>query len=89
MCAPTVLKPFYSIIWLRYGTVIRADVNAVRIGSHTNVQDGCIIHVAKHNPKGFSADVSIGSRVTIGHGAVIHAATLEDECLVGRNRSTY
>jgi len=69
-----------SSVW--YGAVVRADVNAVAIGAGTNVQDRAVIHVAQHglaNP----APTIIGDRVTIGHAAVIHAATIEDEALVG------
>lgn len=64
-------------IW--YGTVVRADVAPVRIGARTNIQDGAVIHVARERPEG----TSIGSNVTVGHLALIHACTLEDECLIG------
>ncbi len=66
------------------GTVLRGDVNFIRIGARTNVQDGSIVHVAHDNPginKGFAC--VIGDDVTIGHAAVIHACTIEDACLIG------
>jgi gamma-carbonic anhydrase len=63
-------------IW--YGCVIRGDVNAIRIGERTNVQDGTVIHVTRK-----TGPTSIGSGITIGHKALIHACTLEDECFVG------
>ena len=66
------------------GTVIRGDVNFIRIGARTNVQDGTIVHVTHDGPYtagGFPT--TIGADVTIGHAAVIHACTIEDACLVG------
>jgi len=59
------------------GCVLRGDINFIEIGEATNVQDGTIIHLADGYP------VRIGKFVTIGHGAMIHACTIEDECLVG------
>ena len=65
-----------SGIWFQ--CVIRGDVNFVRIGARTNIQDGTIIHVTTDgNP------TLIGSGVTVGHGAILHACTLEDGCFVG------
>ena len=66
----------HSSIW--YNVVIRGDVNYIRVGKHTNIQDGTIVHVAyKKFP------TIIGSYVTIGHSAVIHACELKDESFVG------
>lgn len=66
-------------------TVVRGDVNFVRIGDRTNVQDGTVIHVSHDGPHaklgGFAT--RIGSDVTIGHKAIIHACTIEDAVLVG------
>jgi len=62
-------------VW--HGCVLRGDINFIEIGEATNVQDGTIIHLASDNP------VRIGKFVTIGHAAMIHACTIEDECLVG------
>lgn len=70
-----------SSVW--YGAVVRGDVNSVRIGSKTNVQDNVTVHVAKHSISGQPAATVIGDSCTIGHGAVLHACTLEDGCLVG------
>jgi gamma-carbonic anhydrase len=64
-------------IW--YGVVARADVAPIRIGPRTNIQDGSVIHVSREKPEG----TVIGADVTVGHLALIHACTLEDECLVG------
>ena len=66
------------------GTVIRGDVHHIRIGARSNIQDGVVIHVTHdgpYTPGGFPT--LIGDDVTIGHGAVIHACTIEDACLVG------
>lgn len=66
-------------------TVIRGDVNFVRIGARTNVQDGTVIHVSHDGPHaklgGFAT--VIGEDVTIGHKAVIHACRIEDAVLIG------
>jgi carbonic anhydrase/acetyltransferase-like protein (isoleucine patch superfamily) len=66
--------------------VIRGDVNIIRIGSRTNIQDGTVIHVtrpsiATHNKQ--SGQTIIGDNITIGHKAMLHACTLESECFVG------
>ncbi|MHA1597377.1 MAG: gamma carbonic anhydrase family protein [Alphaproteobacteria bacterium] len=63
-------------IW--FNCVLRGDVNEIRIGARTNIQDGTIVHVA-HKVQG----TIIGDDVTIGHMALIHACTLEDGCFVG------
>ncbi len=65
-------------------TVLRGDVNYIRIGARTNIQDGTIVHVAHAggmHPEGFPAVV--GDDVTVGHNAVIHACTIGDRCLIG------
>jgi len=59
--------------------VIRGDENSIVIGDGSNVQDCCILHVdAGHK-------IKIGKNVSIGHGAMVHGATIEDECLIGIN----
>ena len=66
-------------------TVIRGDVNFIRIGDRTNIQDGTVIHVSHDGPHaklgGFAT--RIGSDVTIGHKAIVHACTIEDAVLIG------
>ncbi|MCD9098236.1 gamma carbonic anhydrase family protein [Luteimonas fraxinea] len=66
-------------------TVIRGDVNHVHIGARTSVQDGTVIHVSHAGPhaKRGGFPTLIGSDVTIGHKAVIHACTIEDAALIG------
>jgi carbonic anhydrase/acetyltransferase-like protein (isoleucine patch superfamily) len=66
------------------GTIIRGDVNFIRIGARTNVQDGTIVHVSHHSPYNKAGHPTlIGADVTIGHGTIIHACTIEDLCLIG------
>ena len=62
-------------VW--YGCVLRADMDRIVVGEATNVQDGTVVHVDAGRP------ALIGARVGIGHRAVIHGCTIEDECLVG------
>ncbi|MGH8017550.1 MAG: gamma carbonic anhydrase family protein [Opitutaceae bacterium] len=59
------------------GTVLRGDINFIEVGEGTNIQDGTIVHLADDHP------VRVGKYVTIGHAAMIHACTIEDECLIG------
>lgn len=66
------------------GAVLRGDVHRIRVGARSNVQDGAVLHVTHdgpYTPGGFPC--LVGDDVTIGHGAVIHACTLHDACLVG------
>lgn len=60
------------------------DINSIRIGDKTNIQDNAIIHVAKHSVASSSQPkpTIIGSNVTVGHGATLHACTIGDGCLV-------
>src|SRR6201986_3227070 len=58
-------------VW--FGCVIRGDVNIVRIGARTNIQDGTVIHVTRE-----TGPTRIGSNVTIGHSVLLHACTIED-----------
>src|SRR6187549_3254689 len=65
-----------SSVWMC--VVIRGDVNRIRVGRRSNVQDGTIVHVMKD-----THPTLIGDDVTIGHGAVVHGCTVEDRCLIG------
>ena len=64
-----------SSVW--FNTTIRAESKQISIGRKSNIQDNCVIHV-EHN-----CDVIIGDNVTIGHGAIIHGCTIEDNTMVG------
>jgi carbonic anhydrase/acetyltransferase-like protein (isoleucine patch superfamily) len=65
-----------SSVW--FNAVIRGDVHFIRIGERTNVQDNSVLHVTHEK-----YPLVVGSDVTIGHGAIVHAATLKDCCLIG------
>jgi carbonic anhydrase/acetyltransferase-like protein (isoleucine patch superfamily) len=57
--------------------VLRGDGDAIEIGAESNVQDGAVLHVDVGVP------VKVGDRVTIGHRAIVHGATVEDDCMIG------
>lgn len=64
--------------------VVRGDVNTIRVGARTNIQDGCILHVthdSPYTPGGHALD--IGEDVTLGHGAVLHGCRVGHRCLIG------
>jgi carbonic anhydrase/acetyltransferase-like protein (isoleucine patch superfamily) len=63
-------------VW--FSTVIRGDVNYIKIGDYTNIQDGAVIHATY-----LKAATTIGSYVSIGHNALVHGCTLHDHVLVG------
>lgn len=62
-------------VW--YGAVVRGDVERITVGASANVQDNVTLHADPGFP------VSVGERVSIGHNAVVHGATVEDDCLIG------
>jgi len=63
-------------VW--FNATVRGDVNRIRIGAETNIQDNAVVHVTKG-----TAPTVIGAGVTVGHGAVVHGCTIEDNVLVG------
>ncbi|MGB4776574.1 MAG: gamma carbonic anhydrase family protein [Daejeonella sp.] len=63
-------------VW--FNAVIRGDVNSIRIGNNTNIQDGAVIHCTYQK-----AATTIGNNVSIGHNALVHGCTLQDHVLVG------
>lgn len=65
-----------SGIW--FGCVLRGDVAHIRVGKRTNIQDGTVIHVTRNGHP-----TIIGSGITIGHQALLHACKLEDSCFIG------
>ena len=65
-------------------TVVRGDVNKIRIGSRTNIQDGSVLHVThpfKTQPDGFA--LHVGNNVTVGHKVILHGCQIGDSCLIG------
>lgn len=63
-------------VW--FSAVIRGDVNSIRIGNKVNIQDGAVIHCTYQK-----TSTSIGNNVTIGHRAIIHGCTIEDNVMIG------
>ena len=60
-----------------YGATVRADTTPIRVGEGTNLQDNVVVHADPGYP------AVIGDRVSVGHGAVVHGCTIEDDCLIG------
>ena len=64
-------------IW--FNAVLRADTDLLRVGENSNIQDGSVLHMDKGFP------LTIGKHVTVGHKAMLHGCTINDNCLVGMN----
>src|ERR1700691_2484853 len=62
-------------VW--YNAVLRGDINRIVVGEGSNIQDNSVLHLADEFP------CLIGSYVTVGHSAIVHACTIGDECLIG------
>ena len=69
-----VLGPRSSVF---YGAVLRGDINEIRVGEGTNIQDNAIVHLSDDFP------AILGDYVTVGHSAIIHACTIGNTCLIG------
>ncbi len=65
-----------SSVW--FNAVIRGDVNYIRIGSRTNIQDGCILHVSRK-----AYPLIVGDDITVGHNVTLHACDVGSRCLIG------
>jgi carbonic anhydrase/acetyltransferase-like protein (isoleucine patch superfamily) len=66
----------HSSIWMN--AVVRGDVNSIRIGHYSNIQDCSVLHGMKEKHQ-----VIVGDYVTVGHSAILHGCTIEDRCLIG------
>lgn len=66
-----------SSVW--FNAVVRGDCEAIGIGRRSNIQDNCVLHADPGVP------CTLGDGVTVGHGAVVHGATVEDNCMIGMN----
>lgn len=65
----------HSSVW--YNAVLRGDINRIVVGDYSNIQDNSVLHLADDFP------CLLGKYVTVGHSAIVHACTVEDECLIG------
>ena len=65
----------HSSVW--YNAVLRGDINRIRVGHHTNVQDNAVLHLDDDRP------CTLGNYVTVGHSAIVHGCTVGDESLIG------
>lgn len=65
-----------SSLW--FNVVVRGDVNYVRIGDRTNIQDGTIVHVSRD-----THPTIVGNNVSVGHGVILHGCNVHDNCLIG------
>ena len=66
-----------SSVW--FNAVIRGDIEEITIGKYSNIQDNCVLHSSRGHP------LTIGSQVSVGHAAVLHGTTVQDNCLIGMN----
>ncbi len=66
----------HTSVW--FNATIRGDIHSIRIGRESNIQDNAVVHITRK-----TGPVSIGNRVTVGHSAVVHACTIEDNVLIG------
>ncbi|MEW6682731.1 MAG: gamma carbonic anhydrase family protein [Nitrospirota bacterium] len=66
----------HSSVWCN--AVVRGDVNVIRIGARTNIQDLAMLHVTRR-----TAPLHVGDEVTIGHAAILHGCTVKNRCLIG------
>jgi carbonic anhydrase/acetyltransferase-like protein (isoleucine patch superfamily) len=62
-------------VW--FNTTLRGDIHRIQVGAHSNIQDGAVVHVADLH------EAIIGEWVTVGHNAIVHACTVENEVLIG------
>ena len=74
VCGDVTIKNRVTVL---FGAVLRADTDSIFIDDGSNVQDNAVIHESAGYP------VIIGKNVSIGHGAIVHGAVIEDDCLIG------
>ncbi|WP_044411684.1 gamma carbonic anhydrase family protein [Thiomicrospira microaerophila] len=63
--------------------VLRGDVNDIKIGARSNIQDGAVVHTTHESARSKGSKTIVGADVTVGHNAVLHGCIIEDECLIG------
>jgi len=73
----------WATVW--YNVIIRAELNAVRIGHFSSIGDGSSIYTAHSLPHGISASVNIGKNVVVESGCSLHSCIIDDDCVIGSN----
>jgi len=73
----------YEQVSIWHNCVLRGDLNSIKVGAFSNVQDRTVIHAARSSPTGLPAASTIGRSVTIGQACLLRSVTIEDECVVG------
>lgn len=68
-------------IW--YNAVLRGDLNSIKVGAFSNIQDRTVVHAARSSPTGLPAATVIGRNVSIGQSCVLRSVVIEDECVIG------
>lgn len=68
-------------VW--YGCVLRGDLNTIKVGAFSNVQDRTVVHAARSSPSGLPASTTIGRSVTVGQACLLRSASVADECVIG------
>lgn len=62
---------------------LRGDVNLIKVGARSNIQDGCVLHTTHESEISKGSQCIVGADVTVGHNVVLHGCLIEDECLIG------
>jgi len=62
---------------------LRGDVNKIKVGARSNIQDGCVLHTTHESPISKGSRCIVGDDVTVGHNVVLHGCIVQDECLIG------
>jgi carbonic anhydrase/acetyltransferase-like protein (isoleucine patch superfamily) len=73
----------YEQVSIWHNCVLRGDLNSIKVGAFSNIQDRTVIHAARSSPTGLPAASTIGRNVTIGQACLLRSVTIEDECVVG------
>lgn len=73
----------YEQVSVWHGCVLRGDLNSIKVGAFSNIQDRTVVHAARSSPTGLSAATTIGRSVTIGQGCLLRSVDIADECVIG------
>uniref|UniRef100_A0A7S0RDI2 Gamma carbonic anhydrase n=1 Tax=Pyramimonas obovata TaxID=1411642 RepID=A0A7S0RDI2_9CHLO len=69
---------------IMYGAVVRGDLNNIKVGAFSNIQDKAVVHAARSSPTGLSAATTIGSFVTVGAGSILRSCAVQDNVKIGK-----